>query len=534
VPRLPLAPALLPDEALSSWMPSLACSLARIGARYDLSADALLRHLLADRADATKMIQSLDYQTAAPLEAALVEATGRPVADFTGHRLPDLINHLQAAWPRSKPAWCPHCAVEDVAAFGEVYRRVTWGLGVVLFCPRHQCLLISECPRCFRRVDYQPINGRLRIWCETCAAGADTALPSDQIPVWPFGTPQQRRSCRAVSLSSAARPLLLRVQTDLLGMLAGRRPRGTWARALPKARVFDVLRKLTFVMLGPLWEGTYQAVPAHSANGGALSETWTPGSLPPQIAAPALLAAVTFLAAESGTRLTGITWHRDLLIDGEDEAITAETLLWHLDRGNAQLVRDLFAAPLIRPFALLLAALRADRLGQGAAREATRRRVGLGAARRRARENLPRHPDETGQAGYRTDRFSIIRLIEGVPPAPRSQIRLPQPRATWQEAVAVYIVLGWGPRNGDILAPAADWMPELLRNRYVRLWIFRHRDLVAPRQLISTLAAAIDAAHGQAHDIVLPELPAAPVASVAPVKLLVRGRPPPSRRSRDG
>jgi hypothetical protein len=32
-------------------------------------------------------------------------------------------------------------------------------------------------------------------------------LPSDQIPVWPFGTPQQRRSCRAVSLSSAARPL---------------------------------------------------------------------------------------------------------------------------------------------------------------------------------------------------------------------------------------------------------------------------------------------------------------------------------------
>jgi TniQ len=523
--------------------------MARIGARYDLSADALLRHLLADRADATKMIQSLDYQTAAPLEAAIVEATGRPVADFTGHRLPDLIKPLpchstrsrarnlgqcrpQAAWPRSKPAWCPHCVVEDVAAFGEVYRRVTWGLGAVLLCPRHQCLLISECPRCFRRADYQPINGRLRIWCETCAAGADAALPSDQIPVWPFGTPQQRRSCRAVSLSSAARPLLLRVQTDLLGMLAGRWSRGTWARALPKARVFDVLRKLTFVMLGPLWEGTYQAVPAHAANGGALSETWTPGSLPPQIAAPALLAAVTFLAAESGTRLTGITWHRDLLLDGEDEAITAETLLWHLDRGNAQLVRDLFAAPLIRPFALLLAALRADRLGQGAAREATRRRAGLGAARRRARENLPRHSDERAQAGDRTDRFSISRLIEGVPPAPRSPIRLPQPRAMWQEAVAVYTVLGWGPRNGDILAPAADWMPDLLRHRYVRLWIFRHRHLSA-QKLISTLAHAIDAAHGQVHDIVLPEL-SAPVASAAPVKLAARGRPPPSRRSRDG
>ena len=290
------------------------------------------------------MIQSLDYQTAAPLEAAIVEATGRPVADFTGHRLPDLINRLQAAWPRGKPAWCPHCVVEDVAAFGEVYRRVTWGLGAVLLCPRHQCLLISECPRCFRRADYQPINGRLRIWCETCAAGADTALPSDQFP---------------------SGLLARRSNVEAAGRLA------PW-----RARVFDVLRKLTFVMLGPLWEGTYQAVPAHSANGGALSETWTPGSLPPQIAAPALLAAVTFLAAESGTRLTGITWHPDLLVDGEDDLINAETLLWHLDRGNAQRVQGLFAAPLIRPFALLLAALRADRLGQGAAREATRRRAG--------------------------------------------------------------------------------------------------------------------------------------------------------------
>ena len=75
---------------------------------------------------------------------------------------------------------------QDVAAFGEVYRRVTWGLGGMLLCPQHQCLLISECPRCFRQADYQPINGRLRIWCGTCAAGADSTLPPDQIPVWPL------------------------------------------------------------------------------------------------------------------------------------------------------------------------------------------------------------------------------------------------------------------------------------------------------------------------------------------------------------
>ena len=521
MPRLPLAPALLPDEALSSWM-------ARIAARYDLTADTLMRHLLANGADATTMIQSLDDQTAAPLEAAIVEATGRPAADFAGHRLPDPISRPQAAWPRTKPAWCPHCAAQDVAALGEVYSRVTWGLGGMLLCARHQSLLISECPRCFRQAHYQPINGRLRIWCGTCAAGADSALPPELIPVWPYGTPQQRRSCRAVSLSGAARPLLLRVQTDLLAMLAGARPRGPWARALPRARVFDVLRKLTFVMLGPLWEDAHQAVPAQSANGGPWPlETWTPGSLPPQIAAPALLAAVTFLAAESGTRLTGITWYRDLLIDGEDDAINAETLLWHLDPDNAQRVRALFAAPLIRPFALLLV----DRLDQGAAREATRRRAGLGAARRRARETHPRHPDETGQAGHRTSRFSISRLIEGVPLAPRSPTRSPQSRATWQATVAVYIVLGWGPRSGDILAPAAEWMPELLRLRYVRLWIFRHRHLAA-QQLISTLADAIGAAHGQAHDIVLPDLSAPPIASVTLVKPLRRCRPLPPRRAR--
>ena len=366
-----------------------------------------------------------------------------------------------------------------------------------------------------------------------CAVYNDTLGCGFGQKFYPANDRHPHRSCRTVSLSSAARPLLLRVQTDLLAMLAGARPRGPWTRSLRRTSVFDVLRRLTFVMLGPLWEGAHQALLTQSVNGGPglLSETWTPGSLPPQIAAPALLAAVTFLAAESGTRLTGITWRRDLLIDGEDDAITAETLLWHLDRGNAQLVQDLFSAPLIRPFALLLAALRADRLGQGAAREATRRRAGLGAARRRARETLPRHPDETGQAGYRTGRFSISQLIEGVPPAPRSPARSPQPRATWQEAVAVYIVLGWGPRSGDILAPAADWMPELLHNRYVRLWIFRHRHL-APQQLISTLAAAIDAAHGQAHDIVLPELSAEPIASVAPVKLATRCRLPSPHHSR--
>jgi hypothetical protein len=61
-----------------------------------------------------------------------------------------------------------------------------------------------------------------------------------------------------------------------------------------------------------------------------------------------------------------------------------------------------------------------------------------------------------------------------------------EPRARWQEAVAVYVVIGWEPRNGDSLEPQGNWMPDLLRNRYIRLWIFRHRHLAAERLITTT------------------------------------------------
>jgi hypothetical protein len=534
MPRLPLAPPVLPDEALSSWV-------ARIAARYDLSADALMRHLLANSADATEMIRCFDYQTVAPLEAALVDAAGQPAAGFTGHRFTELTTPLGTLWPRTKPAWCPLCVIGDVAAFGEVYSRVAWGLGGVLICTRHQCLLISECPRCFHQAGYQPIGGRLRIWCRTCETGADTVLKPNRIPFWPYGTPQQRRCCVTVTLSGDARPLLLRVQTDILGMLAGDRPKGPWSRSLKRARVIDVLRRLVFVMLGPLWEGHHQAGPIHRNSNGQwlLSETWTPGSLPPQIAAPALLAAVTFLAAESGTWLAGITWNRELLIAGEDESIKAETLLWHLDSFNTRLMRDLFAASTARPLALLLAALRADRHRLGPAREATRRRVGIGGARRREQEVLKRRARSSAisqneraapaQARYPATRFSLSRLIEGFPPPPAP----PRPRATGQEAAAVYIVIGWDPRDSDIMAQESDWMPELLRNRYIRLWIFRHRHLPA-EHLITTLADAVDTARSKDRGIVLPELVAEAMPPPPPVKPTMQSRPERARRPRGG
>ena len=104
-------------------------------------------------------------------------------------------------------------------------------------------------------------------------------------------------------------------------------------------------------------------------------------------------------------------------------------------------------------------------------------------------------------AGNPADRFSLSRLIEAFPPPPAPV----QPRATWPEAVAVYTVLGWRPRDGDILAPPGDRAPALLRNRYIRLWIFRHRHFPA-KQLIATLVEAVDIARDRNQDTVLPEL----------------------------
>jgi hypothetical protein len=60
-----------------------------------------------------------------------------------------------------------------------------------------------------------------------------------------------------------------------------------------------------------------------------LPQDWTLGSLPPEVAAPVLLAAETFLAAVSDTRLAGITWNPQVLIAREDDVTRAETLLWH-------------------------------------------------------------------------------------------------------------------------------------------------------------------------------------------------------------
>lgn len=314
MPRLPLAPPLLPDEALSSW-------IARIAARYDVSAGCLVGHLLPQDPSRGVPIwggtaHGIDARPDPPLEAILAGATGQSEKDLATHRFPGLAANRKGAWLRDTPAWCPICACEDVAARGEVYARQSWGVGAYLICASHGCLLVCECPRCFSRASYQPVQGRLRLWCDRCASAADTALEPRLIPFWPFGAPQQRRRCRPVSLADDARPVLLRVQRTQLSALTGKPVRAPWTRQLKATEVTETLRRLCFIMLGPLWEdaGRPPLVRDGDDNNDRLPDDWTPGSLPAFIAAPALLAAVSFLAAESGRPLAGMTWNQRVLL----------------------------------------------------------------------------------------------------------------------------------------------------------------------------------------------------------------------------
>jgi len=153
-------------------------------------------------------------------------------------------------------------------------------------------------------------------------------------------------------------------------------------------------------MLGPLWQGALRGSRAHCRIelSWSLPDDWTPGSLPPEVAAPALLTSVTFLAAENRCRLHAVTWNPRLLLAGEGEHIAADTLLWHLDATDAEWVQHLFGAPVLRPFAGLLAALRGDHRGLGAMRESARRRQGVGGAERRIRDSERRRATETEAA----------------------------------------------------------------------------------------------------------------------------------------
>ena len=507
--RLPLAPPLLPDEALSSW-------IARIAARYDLSADALIQHLLPQESDSSGVVRRLDVCAYPVLEAALATATGVPAPRLAAQRLADLAARPAAAWLRDRPAWCPVCAFVDVAARGEVHAHRSWVAGATLICPLHGCLLASTCPRCHQRVTYQPRHGRLRLWCSGCEDTADAALEPHRVPYWPLGLPQPRRRCPAVSLSAASRPLLLRVQRALLASLTGKRIRSSWARRLPRGQAGDILRKLCFLMLGPLWEPAERPPACWDAATAAwrLPDDWSPGCLASVVAAPTLLTAVTFLAAENGAPLRGVTWEPLTLLNGEPATIDGQTLPWHLNADDARLARRLFSAAW-EPFAPLLGALCGAGREFAIARETRRRRCGLGGGLRRARLIAQARANETALARDArerrernrlppADRYAFSRLVPEAPAPARPQV---SPQGAFIAAL-VFAAIGADPDDADVVHRFGVARTRM-ESRYIRYWVLRHVDRGA-QELAASLADALERARQQNRGLVLPEWPAAP------------------------
>ena len=450
------------------------------------------------------MYRLIDSRAAGPLESALAKVTGQSEVEFAVQRLAGMAADPRTAWPRRMSAWCPLCVAQDIVDFGEVHFRREWGFGGYLICPKHGCLLSTACPRCLQPAICRPVDGRLRLWCSRCTTCLDTMTELGAISLWPPRSPPSARRCRTISFSAEARPLLLRVQADLLALVAGTRPSGAWTRSLRRDRVLDIVRNFSFVLLGPLGEAQFRGAPGRNRKliAGPPADDWHPGVLPPEIAAPAVLACVTFLAHESGAERRGVSWDRRTLSNGEGTRIDAETLLWHLAFHEGETLREMFAWPLVPPFSALLAALQADREGAAAAHEARRRRwklrgrgcsqkagasTALPAARRSAR--FPPSPR------YALSRFMVVAPV-------RSEPRQSTARA--EAAAAVYMADGADP--ADDVGGLARFEGTLFANRYIHYWLLRHRHL-PPERLIDILASAMETARARDVGVVLPEVP---------------------------
>ena len=360
------------------------------------------------------------------------------------------------------------------------------------------------------------MNGRLRLWCDRCETLADTALEPSRIPFWPFGLPQQSQRCRTVSLTDEARPLLLRLQRTRLSALTGRHGPAPWTRQLKRRRVTEALRTLCFIMLGPLWEDIERPALVQQAGAGTaqIPDDWTPGSLPAFIAAPALLASVTFLASENSTGLAGITWNRQALLDGEKAAISADSLPWHLSADDATLALTLLSAS-DEPFALLLSALRCDSKGLGATREARRRRYGIGVVQRQRRlaaitrqgeSDLSRDARLRRQQGYPpAERYALERLI----PLVRTREICLAEETHLKAAVAVFATVGSNGTDDD-LVHRTGWPGTRMESRYIQSWITQHRDHSA-QVLMTVLIEAVDRARAKDWGLFLPDLAPVPI-----------------------
>lgn len=97
---------------------------------------------------------SLERRLERPMESHRVRFKARDLLPWlrSEHRI---ISDLRLGFPRI----CPRCVSE------QGYIDWRWGLAVTAHCPKHKCLLVSECPSCHKKLNW---SGSLLIGCPHC------------------------------------------------------------------------------------------------------------------------------------------------------------------------------------------------------------------------------------------------------------------------------------------------------------------------------------------------------------------------------
>ncbi|CAN7543731.1 TniQ family protein [Caballeronia sp. LjRoot31] len=112
----------------------------------------------------------------------------------------------QSARPASAQ-WCPHCLADDRAAGATPYFRLSWDVGAVSACPKHQRRLVHVCPDCgcanTRHKSVFVVPG----WCTSCGGflGVGDSEPATPAEAWIAG---QLGAMLAVKYDLASRPSL--------------------------------------------------------------------------------------------------------------------------------------------------------------------------------------------------------------------------------------------------------------------------------------------------------------------------------------
>ncbi len=237
VAPLPLAPRPYEGESISSWV-------RRMGARYDITADDLVRCILGWHFVAVSRAERLDHWADAQLEDALAVAARIDRARISNLRVV-CDDGSASCWHRQGSAWCTECIRDDIARHGEVHERAIWRLGCCVLCPVHDLLVQETCCQCTAkaRCYFRCAGGRLQLVCDACGRQPEPGSAASRAMA------EDRTGAFGILPTPRIMHLIRNLQSDLLAALAGCPPRRAWGPVRSAKELIAVTRALTITTI---------------------------------------------------------------------------------------------------------------------------------------------------------------------------------------------------------------------------------------------------------------------------------------------